>query len=183
MAFWALKPHAHVFIFTSRLLGSHLFKHLKNTLLSPARELLDQQTSGMCCRVNAAPKIDGRRDLSVKKPGNRSQLPRGVYQERVMLSLKSAHVLCGLTFFWPIEELINFVLFLIQKPPLHIFMGCSGKQLVLGVSESVTTFRHCREEIQKNRGTVDWTDGIITKSFISYSPNIPPWITDHLITV
>lgn len=82
MAFWALKPHAHVFIFTSRLLGSHLFKHLKNTLLSPAREPLDQQTLGMCCRVNVAPKIDGRRDLSVKKPGNRSQLLRGVYQER-----------------------------------------------------------------------------------------------------
>lgn len=38
MAFKALKPHAHAFIFTSRLLGSHLFKHLKNTLRSPARE-------------------------------------------------------------------------------------------------------------------------------------------------
>lgn len=73
-----LSSLTHIFIFTYRLLGSHLFKHLKNTLLSPAREQLDQQTLQMCCRVNVAPRIE-RAKTSVCEETRKYKLLQGVY--------------------------------------------------------------------------------------------------------
>lgn len=114
-----LSSLSHVFdIFTPRRLWSHLFKHLKNTLLSSARERrerLDQKTPQICCRVNAAPEAE--RFVWGSTVSQQRVWYRGPEATVIFPQSQSANMIyclgiwpAGLTF-GLLEELINFLLF------------------------------------------------------------------------
>lgn len=158
MAFWALRPHAHAFIFTSTLLGSHLFKHLKNTFALTSQRAgawpanIRNVLSSKCSQDRATNRLVHE---EIRKC-ERYKVLLGVKVD-VMLLLKLAYALCWLIF----GRWKNWSTCYFYYQSLH----CTYFRAALGtacscVSEPVMRLRCCREKQREDLNGLDLNNHI-----------------------